>query len=495
MATDSGWKRRDYLRVCSICGHRYHFAKLRYIGELKWACPDDYRGLTATQISRHNARARPLTVKAVKHPKPVASIDIYQLEEAQIFNFVTSVAPWNTRADKDNGAAKSTTSAARAGIYVSEILLENLRPATWLDTAASCLALCCTYLLTQQYGSPTGPAAADATGVLYGGILDGGVLASGTTALAGVAFLHSWAVSGNANHLQAAMHCATFLRHQQCAWQSSAGDQTQYNGGVYQLQGVAQGASTAGSISNQYNLSDNGAAIWFLTLLGQVLGTGTTFGEASSTYFTGITTASIATMISNCSTFLSVGAQDTTRGGAAITGLSATTPALHYLAQSPATPSVGFWQGAGASLTSVLTDQWALAMFGLNFAGLLTAQVTTVYNYLMSMTPNPANSPTGLSTATLLQGQKGVYKPTVAPAVSVETSTETAGTYYSWSAVAWLAPIQKSLNPAAFKTSKDALSKPRRVNAFDIDVRYMGPLSRSGLSFQVANLTADVATP
>ncbi len=492
MAIDSGWKRRDYLRTCDICGARWKFSKLRPIGEMKFACPDDYKGLTATQISRHNARARPLIVRPVKFPKPVASLDIYQLEEAQIFNYVALNAPWLTQADRDNNAAKSTQAAARAGVYMGDILVENRRPAVWLNTAARTLATCVTYLLTQQYGSPTGTAATDTTGVLHGGVLDGGILSSVTTAIAGVAFLRSYATTGNGDHLQAAKRCAIFLRHQQCAWQSSSGDQTQYGGGVYQLKAVAEGALTAGSISNRYNVADQGAAIWFFTELANVIGDATVYGEASSTYFTGDTRATLAVMVQNCSDFLSIGAL-TTAG--LVTGLSPATPALYYVASTSGSPGFSIWYASGVLLTSVLSDHWALALFGLNFAGLLTTHVNAIYDYLLAMSPNAANSATGLSDAQLLASAKGTYEPAIAPAVSIEATTETTGTYYSWSAAAWLAPIQSGRDPAAFKVTKDTLSRPRRVGTFSQEVRYMGPLSRSGLSFQVAGLAASVATP
>jgi hypothetical protein len=227
-----------------------------------------------------------------------------------------------------------------------------------------------------------------------------------------------------------------------------------------------------------------------------IQGGSTAYGEASSTYFTGVTTATLTEMIQFISDYISIGVADSSQSGAVIVGLSATTPRLRYRANTASATTLGLWTGGGDSGNSILTDQWALCLFGLDYAGILSTQVTAAYNFLASMTANPANAVTTQNRAVLLAGVQGTYNPLVAPAVSVETtSIETTGTYYSWSAAAWLAPIQHRLSPAAFKASKDILSVPRRVDTASIAVKYMGPLGRSGLSYQVANLVDEVASP
>jgi hypothetical protein len=93
MDTAAGYKRHDPLRVCDICGVVFHKSKLRRIGPLKWACPDDAKGLTAEQIDRHNAKARPLIVRPVKHAKGPSETSVYQVHEADIFNLLTGYEP------------------------------------------------------------------------------------------------------------------------------------------------------------------------------------------------------------------------------------------------------------------------------------------------------------------------------------------------------------------------------------------------------------------
>lgn len=487
------------MRVCNICGHRWKFSKLRYIGEMKYACPDDYQGLTATQISRHNARARPLTVKAVKHPKPDGRIDIYGLEEAQIFNFITRVAPYATQADKDNGAAKSPEAAARAANYLGDLITENLRPLTWIRAAQTTLNTCVAYLRSQQYGDSTGPSpGADATSILYGGIIEGTNLRSSTAIRAGIAFCQSYLTTGSMDSLLAAKRVATFLRHQQCAGQSTSADQTYYGTGVLTINAVGAGSTTSPLLISQYNLADNGAACWFFTLLGSIIGMGTSFGEVSSTYFSGSTVATLQQMTQSCSDFISLGARDTSTG-ALLVGLSATTPRLAYFPGTFATQVNGAWAAASGPLganTALLCDQWAECLLGLSKADLLPDQSKAAWKYLMSMSSNVANRTTAdESEANILAGIQGTYDPTICPAISVDvqgatgslltTPTDSTGTCYDWSAGGRLAPLQSVLDPANYKRAKDTLSVPRRLNAFDITTFYMGPMVYTGLSFQV----------
>jgi hypothetical protein len=503
MSTTTPWKRRDYKRACSICSHTWMFSKMRAIGQGRWACPDDAEGLTAEQISRHNAHARALKVRPVKHPLPATHTDIYQLEEAQIFNFVTSVAPYNTQADKDNNGTKSAQAAARAAIYLADILLENTRPAVWLNAAQAALDIQLTYLLTLQYGSPTGPFDDDPTSKTYGGVKDGDdYLITNVTALTGVAFLKSYQILGQMSHLDVAKRCATFIRHQQRAGYSTgspipyASDQTLYADSAYVVPGVAAGVDIASTgILPDYYLSDQGACAWFISLLSSIVGASTTFGETSTARFTGSTLATLAQMLADIVSFLTTGARDTTASGALVVGLSTTTPKLYYRASTLLFGTRSFWSLAGADAASILTDQWALCLFGLNAAGVLSAEVTALYNYLMAMTSNVANVQTSLSKAGMLANLLGAYDPTVAPAVSVTGTTESTGSVYSWSAAAWLAAIASVRTPAAFKRSKDILSVPRRISTTSYEVKYMGPLGRAGLSFQVAGLTQQVAVP
>lgn len=225
MATDTGYAKRDYLRVCDICGHRWHRSKLKPIGEMRLACPDDYKGLTAEQISRHNANARPLVVKAVKNPKPDGFVDIYQQAEARIFNLLVNepvtypdvsryedphyvsagfatayaagrlrgtrrgVAPqdqWQIsgargaplgeeQSPEDDGtdpAEATIMSAAETMRYLYELIVDDRRPRQWIRDSTRKFTELADFLLTRQFGSPSANAylsGAAATTARYGG--------------------------------------------------------------------------------------------------------------------------------------------------------------------------------------------------------------------------------------------------------------------------------------------------------------------------------------
>ena len=88
MSTNRPYQRKDNLRACSICGVQWHFSKMRYIGQNRWACPDDAEGLTAEQISAHNAKVRPLLIKQFKRPLITGEVPDYRVQEGTAFNFV-----------------------------------------------------------------------------------------------------------------------------------------------------------------------------------------------------------------------------------------------------------------------------------------------------------------------------------------------------------------------------------------------------------------------
>lgn len=499
VATDTGWKRRDYLRVCSICGHRWKFSKLRYIGELKWACPDDWQGLTATQISRHNARAKPLTVKAVKHPKPVGAIDIYQLEEAQIFNFVTSTAPFDSPAM----STKSSPTAGAAGIYLANVIIENKRPTAWMATARVSLKVCCDYILSLQYGSPTGPSPSmTVSDVRYGGVTAAGVMSLTDVVYAAPAMVLGYTVLGDARYLDAADRFATFARNMQCAdLAATAVTRIVYpaSGSPYHTGGFIDTISDpTGTILPRQFIS-YGYFLYFLALLAGVRGMGATYGTSTSAYFSSSTIASISTIMAELASFLTVGAFDS-RTGTKDAGLSSTTPRQSYDPYTAAGTGTGQWHmsnlaAPGSGGTTLVLDEWSNALFGLNAAGLKAAEVATVYSWLMGFSSNPSNQAGTISTKTLRAGSRGTYDPTLAIANSVTVLTsagalrsppiDTSGTTYSWDGAGVLAAIQSASNPAAFQRAKDTLSIPRRRDTASIETRYMGPRGTSGLSFQV----------
>lgn len=489
MATDSGYERGNYLRVCDICGHRFHFRDLKPIGELRFACSDDAPGLTSMQVSRVNARAKPLVVRANKWAKDYAETSIYGLAEAEIFNFIASVAPAETR-----GGSSTALGAAWATIYMSDLVNQRKRPMVWDRTARAAITRCCAYLLSVQYGSTTGPAPSGTIdNPRYGGILVGTTYTTAQTIFAGVAFLKAFEATGVTAYRDAAVRIGTFIRHVQSgSVQATAFTVYPAGGGAYHIGGLASGVlNGTGLLATTYNIADV-SGLWFLRLLADLVGEATTFGDAAPTAFFGANLASLTLMMSELTDFGTTGARDPLSLGALTPGLSVTAPRAVYQAAVNGVFVVAAW---GVSDT-IASDDIALALLGLYVANGATEKVTEMLAWLNAFASNEDNrTPATTSEIAVLDGITGTYDPTLCPADVLRAAApfiEAAGALYSWASLGVLAPILAASSPVAFKRSKDQLSTSQRYTYTDNHERFLGPIGASGLSLQPfdVNVTA-----
>jgi hypothetical protein len=484
--TDSGYTRGDFIRVCDICGHRYHFSQLRPIGELRYACPDDSPGLTAMQISRWNARARPLKIRPNRWAKGITQTPTYQIPEAATFNFIASVAPATIR-----DFVPSALAGAWAAIYMADIVNQGLRPAGWIATAKASLRTCLNFVLTQQYGAPTGISPAGASSdPRYGGIKLGVNYSTATTIAAGVAFVMGASALGDWSLLAAADRCATSRRHAQCGdLQVSTWTTYPSGGGPYHIGGLASGVVDSTQLQTTSYLTADIAALWFLSLLVAARSPSTVYGDGAATaFFSASTAAPLSQMISELAAFAATGARDSTAAGAFVTGLSTTAPRATYVAATNGGSGTATW----TPISTIARDSIAMATLGVFEAFGLNAQVTAIMSWLASFTPNHANATPAQADSKTLAGITGTYDPTLCPADNLTTSapfTEAAGALYSWSSLGLLSPILAQQTPG-LRTSKDQLDAPERVNATEYSFRYLGPIGLSGLNLQPGT-TAD----
>lgn len=474
MATDSGYAKRDFLRVCDICGHRFHFSQLKPIGELKFACPDDAPGLTALQISRFNARARPLIVKPNKHAKGVTQTPIYQLAEAQIFNFVAEVAPAGEREGSSDALA-----AAWAAIYMADIVLQEKRPAIWETTARAVITRCLAYLLTQQV---TGTEKMHGGAIAYGGVSDTTV-----SIAAGIAFMKGYSITGSSDYLGAAELLAGYVRNAQCGDLIQVGTITYPDTSTpYHFGGLTESMviDDDSAFSRDYLLRDVGA-LWFLQLLQDEVGEDAEYPTYSPGGASAPTAASLATMIEELTSFAVAGAAVS---GAAdpVSGLDV--DELRFIYQA-AQPSGGFtsaaWDGADDGLP---VANFALALAGLHFAGTAEDTITAV---MAALAASPSGTAPDVSDEQELSGVTGTYDPALCPAsVLNETSPyPNESSLYDWGSLGLLSPILADATPPTLRASKDALSMPQRYTLRDITKKYIGPDGLSGLALQPISLT------
>lgn len=226
MDTTGGWKRGDYKRACDICGHPWKRSKMRSIGLGRLACPDDYRGLTAEQISAYNASVPPLIVKAHKNVRYQTEIDTYQHDEALLFNLVLKHArtAGSFRISGHTVNAPGVLSRSFCALYLYDIIVEGARPAKWITAARETFRGLADDLVDQQWSNPYGANTQfgpDLT--IYGGVAEAN--SSSTpygNAAAGLVFLRAHALFGDAKYLLGAQLSAHYLRNtQRCdAWHS-----------------------------------------------------------------------------------------------------------------------------------------------------------------------------------------------------------------------------------------------------------------------------------
>lgn len=195
-------------------------SEMQYVGQNRWFCPDDAPGLTAEQISRHNARVKPLIIRQAKHPRPQTENASYALSEDVCYRTVMDHAGVSEYVDQNGATVLSVqyaSSIARSGLYLSDLSADATRPALQAPARAKMLVLA-DQLLELQYGSPTNAVSPNeqADSMLYGALFGpGGIAFSLDAELAGKLFLRAYAVAGHTKYLDGADRCANWLRSMQ----------------------------------------------------------------------------------------------------------------------------------------------------------------------------------------------------------------------------------------------------------------------------------------
>lgn len=494
--TTTSYTPYDYRRVCDECGSLFQRSQLHR--KYNWILCDtcDAPGdRIREEEDAAIARQRPFRILPVPNAKPLQPYSPYEwgTEEAILFDFVLQTAP-----ARNPGGPSDVSAAAWAVSYLSDIVAQGTRPAVWLSSATTKIVSLCTYLLSQQYGSPTG-VASTAPDPRYGGFNVSGSYVTATTIAAGLAFVKAYKAVGAPEHLNAANRCATFIRHAQCG-DIQATKQTVYphGGSAYHVGGLAASVADSTQLqSNLFNLADTYAVV-FLELLGTILTPSATYGDASSTsFFTAPTQATLATMISQLVAFAETGPFDSGNSGAATAGLSTTAPKVTYNAYLSDGTGTGTW-GTPTTVPGAVVAMALAAIFAANPADPLASAVAT---WLLAFTPNAANAtPTTNSPQQTLNGDTGIYDPTIAPATALQAAppfTEATGALYDLAALGVLSPPLSALSAATLRNGREALASGQPFTVFppnNFALRYPSTLGRAGLSLQ-PNSGSGVVTP
>lgn len=429
----AGYRKKDYRRACDICGGAAWFSEMKYIGQNRWACDVDAPGLTAEQISRHNARVRPLVVKPHKHPKLRAEIPDYKITEALFFRLVCDNALTASLVGPTGAIATASTglSVAQCGLYLGELILEAERPTSWIDQAKTKLRACADALIALQYGSPTGPSPSETiTSVLYGAVVTatGFCQAHGNT-LAGLAFLRAYRIFGETKYLDAADRTGHFLRTLQYPEASTAFS----GGGGYRRCFMAYMTTAKGSVVSRF--TGDALAMWFLAELRTIRGGAAVYGcTTAGGDWTSPPAASLATMLSDARSFYvegylsgwSTAPSSGTYG--LLAPLSSATPRHQYDTSTSLFSLLADGGGGGSPQTSISASSvggFALGLRGLYEYEGYSSTVAGIFEWLMSFTSNPNLEPAANATPySIATSQLGVYDPTVTLATLLRVQDE-----------------------------------------------------------------------
>ncbi len=416
MATDSGHIKGDYRRACDICGHRWFMKRdMKYIGQNRWACPDDKDGLTEQQIARHNARVRPLIVKQHKHPKLMSQTPTYLFREGQAFNTICNLATVASSASNVGGTISPATveSAAWCGIYLGDMVEENQRPTSWIIRATSSLLDVCTFLRARQYGDATYNPTEPTNSILYGGLAQPPTGSSALTtvdiALAGLAFLRAYRITSDIVHLTAADRVAWWLRQSQRNDLSLCGTVDQLGNRFY-IGGWPWFMSFGKALHANFTI-EGAVALWFLKELKAIRGGSYVYGTTTASGdYSAAPAGSIDTMVSDAMDFYFNGHALPAFSGTPVFG----TPPWAFYSNSTlpggVTGDFAFHLDSGVSVTGL---NFAYALRGLFETEGYTARVAAALSWLLSFSSNPSFEPGATDGADKrLNAHTGVYDPT-----------------------------------------------------------------------------------
>lgn len=491
--TTTSYVPRDYRRTCDLCGNLWNRSQLTR--RRNWIfCPDcEDRGTRIIEEENDAiARQRPFRILPVPNPKPLLIDNLYNYiaEEGILFDFVLKTAPARTL-----GGASDPAAAAAAAAYLVDIVARGTRPAVWLASASSVAVTSLSYLLTQQTGSPLGPAST-AADPRYGGFLVGGSYSTTTTIAAGLAFIKAYATFGTPGYLTAANRCATFLRHAQCGDINTVRHTVYPNGGApYHVGGIDAALNDSTGVQSGSFVTDDGYALAFFAALSAVVGSSATYGDVAVTaFFTAATSATLVTMIGELAAFLEVGPTDSAHGDARTSPLSTTAPRGTYVAFLSDGSGAGSW-GAPTTVTGIGIAKALAGLFAVNGADTVVASMLA---WLAAIGPNAVNAtPAANTPQQTLNGITGTFAPSTSPATSYTATapfTEATGALYDLAALGVLAPVLSVTSAASLRTARTAVSMGVPWSTFYLDLKYLGLLGRGGLALQ-PHTTATMTVP
>lgn len=527
-----------FLRSCDTCGVRFranelvrgsdgHFRCRRWCAEITQL---DRDRIAAASDRRREAPAPPYGV-------PYVFGDAYE-QEGVLFNFLANMPvvdpswPGGQRLGAAPGTVMrslghaqvtpgsySAISAGETMRYLYQLIVENQRPTSWITRARIKLRELADWILSRQIGFGVSPLSTKSTNVQYGGTSTGtfpNSYVSADLGCLGLAQVCAYLIFGDAKYLASARGFANILTNlQQGGLLTSGFSSSDAAGTIPVTYGTwTRYANPAATVFDHVYQADSLICLDFLNMLYAITGDEMQGADTTlSGQYTQAPQQLLSTSIANARAFWQVGAFDSVLGQT-ITGLSTTTPRENFNSYpfnknwtgfpyfSAGTGSWEFSDG-GASTGTLITGQYiALALRSLYDYEGLSATVTGIWSWLMGFSSNPAYQPTttslGPDTPTLL-GVSGTYNPKLSLSTLLQVRTTGGATaamngssFYDWRCAGYMAPIQRSQDPASLDLAKDFLTKGVTTYPEDFcggtnGTDYTMMQGESGLGGQVAN--------
>jgi len=485
-----------FLRSCDICGIRFRANQLTRGPDGKFRCIRWCAEQTQLERDRISADSN----KRREAPPPPFGVPYSfkdaHMEEAVLFNFLANVRvtdsgwPGGIRfgaspatlfrgKDQVTQGAYSALSAGETMRYLHGLIVENRRPTAWISRAKVKLAELADWTITQQQGFGVSPGSTKSNDIIYGMV----ALGSANPPLLdqaslGLGMLRAFQVLGTSSYLSSAQGFA----HGLVTWQRldlrTNGYTVTSNLGANR---IAYGAWT-----NLASIGAAGVTLFFRAnmLLGceflaaliaqsgdAIYGADTTVGG----FLISAPQQLLSTTIAAQRAFWSVGAYDATLAKT-LTGLSSTTPFDAFLPFMNNSSRSGSWEYAsggtgGTAITGSIIAQALRSLFAIEG---FSAQVSSVWTWLMSFTSNPTFQPTTTSRgqdAPTVNSQNGTYNPKTSltttlqvrdPATLAATKINATGTY-DLQCAGYLAPIQAAQDSGSLELAKDFVTTGRSL--------------------------------
>lgn len=518
-----------FLRSCDTCGVRFRANELVRGSDGHFRCRrwcSEETQLDRDRIAAASDRRR--EAPPPPYGTPYVFGDAYE-QEGVLFNFLANMpvvdSAWpggqrlgaapatifrslgHTQVNQGIAGSYSPVAAGETMRYLYQLIVENKRPTSWITRARAKLRELAEWVYSTQFGFGLVPSQTLSNSIFYGACNT--TIKTAEQGCMGLGMLYAYLALGDAKYLASARGFADALTNRQQGGLLVTEFSSSDAAGTIPVNYGTWTRSNGGPVFDHVYQADSLICLEFLQQLYNVTGDEL---HGSDTTISGTFTMPpqqlLSVSMANARAFWQVGAYDASLGQT-ITGLSASTP-REYFNSYPANKGVfltgtGSWefQDGGASTGTLITGSYiALALRSLYGYEGLSATVTGIWSWLMGFSSNPAYQPTttslGPDTPTLL-GASGTYNPKLSLTTLLQVRTAggaasamNGDSFYDWRCAGYMAPIQRSQDPASLDLAKDFLTKgvttyPEDFSQGTNGSDYTMMQGVSGLSGQVAN--------